>query len=156
MIGVDGEQFGVIPLTEALERAQQTGYDLAEIAPQANPPVVKLLDWGKYRYEQTKQLQKSKKNQKQVEVKHIRVGLKIGQHDLAVKEKQARKFLTSGYKVRVGLLFRGREITHPELGRTIISDFAAKLADLAEIEQDFAQTGRELSITLGAKKDAKN
>jgi translation initiation factor IF-3 len=118
--------------------------------------VVKLLDWGKYRYEQTKQLQKSRKNQKQVEVKHIRLGLKIGIHDLEVKRKHARKFLEQGFKVRVGLLFRGREMTHPELGKTIITAFAEQLADIAQIEQDFQQTGRELSITLGAKKDAKN
>jgi translation initiation factor IF-3 len=138
-----------------LAEAERTGFDLAEIAPQANPPVVKVLDWGKYRYEQTKQLQKSKKNQRQVEMKNVRLSLKIGQHDLDVKRKQARRFIEDGSKVRVALRFRGREITHPELGRTIVSNFAATLGDIAEIEQDFQQTGREISITIGAKKDAK-
>lgn len=152
---MDGEQRGIVPLSEALEEARETGFDLAEIAPSANPPVVKILDWGKYRYEQTKQLQKSKKNQRQVEVKNVRLSLKIGQHDLDVKRKHARRFLEDGSKVRVALRFRGREITHPELGRTILSNFAATVSDIAEIEQDFQQTGREISITLGAKKDAK-
>ncbi len=155
MIGANGEQFGVVPLSKALEEAQAAGYDLAEIAPSANPPVVKILDWGKYRYEQTKQLQKSKKNQKQVEIKQIRVSLKIGQHDLDVKHKQARKFFAAGHKVRVALRFRGREMTHPELGRAIITTFANNLSDIAEIEQGFQQTGREISIILGGRKDAK-
>jgi len=138
-----------------LEEAQLAGLDLAEIAAGAKPPVVKVLDWGKYRYEQTKQLQKSKKNQKQVEIKQIRLGLKIGQHDLEVKRKAARKFIAAGHKVRLSLRFRGREIAHPELGRAIVSAFAADLADIAVIEQDFQQTGREISITIGASKDAK-
>jgi len=155
LIGLDGEQHGVVSLKEALDQAAAAGYDLAEIAPSADPPVVKVLDWGKYRYEQTKQLQKSKKNQKQVEIKQLRVSLKIGQHDLDVKEKQARKFFASGHKVRVALRFRGREMTHPDLGRAIVSAFADKLSDVSEIEQNFQQTGREISIILGAKKDAK-
>lgn len=145
----------MVTISKALEEAQAAGYDLAEIAPSASPPVVKILDWGKYRYEQTKQLQKSKKNQKQVEVKQIRVGLKIGQHDLEVKHKAARKFFAQGHKVRVSLRFRGREIAHPELGRGIIAAFAESLSDISEIEQGFSQTGREISITLGATKDAK-
>ncbi len=155
MIGENGEQMGITPLSEALETARLAGLDLAEIAPSANPPVVKVLDWGKYRYEQTKQQQKSRKHQKQVEVKQIRMGLKIGQHDLDVKLGQARRFLEQGHKVRVALRFRGREITHPELGKNNLTAFAAKLSDISAIEQDFAQTGRELSITLGATRDAK-
>ncbi len=128
---------------------------MAEIAPNANPPVVKLLNWGKYQYEQTKQLQKSKKNQRLVEVKQVRLGLKIGAHDFDVKLQRARRFLNEGHKVRIGLLFRGREITHPELGRVILGRFAEQLTDLATIEQDYQQTGRELSIIVGARKDAK-
>lgn len=155
MIGAGGEQLGVVPLSQALEEAQAAGLDLAEIAPQAKPPVVKILDWGKYRYEQTKQLQKSKKNQKQVEIKQIRVGLKIGEHDLAVKRKAARKFIAASHKVRISLRFRGREIAHPELGRAILQAFAASISDIAEIEQGFQQTGREISIIIGASKDAK-
>lgn len=155
MIGAAGEQLGVVPLSQALTEAHNAGLDLAEIAPSADPPVVKVLDWGKYRYEQTKQLQKSKKNQKLVDIKQIRVSLKIGQHDLDVKEKQARKFFAAGHKVRVALRFRGREMTHPELGRAIVTAFATKLGDVSEIEQGFSQTGREISIVLGAKKDAK-
>src|SRR5437762_4843803 len=119
LVDSDGSQLGIVTLREARERAEEADLDLAEIAPNAQPPVVKILDWGKYRYEQTKQLQKSKKNQKQVEIKQIRIGLKIGAHDLEVKRRAARKFISSGHKVRISLRFRGREIAHPDLGRTI-------------------------------------
>jgi len=96
---VDGSQLGIVTLDEALEQAREAGFDLAEIAPGAEPPVAKILDWGKYRYEQTKQQARNKKNQRQVEVKQVRLGLKIGEHDLDVKLKRARKFLEEGHMV---------------------------------------------------------
>jgi translation initiation factor IF-3 len=129
--------------------------DLAEIAPGANPPVVKLLDWGKYRYEQTKQLARSRKAQKQVEVKQVRIGLKIGEHDLQVKLTRARKFLEQGNKVKVSLLFRGREITRPELGRAILDRVMQQLEDVAVQEQAPQLSGRDLNMIIGLKKDAK-
>jgi len=154
LIGAEGEQLGVVPLAEALAQAEQSGYDLAEIAPKATPPVAKLLDWGKYRYEQDKLEQKSRKKQKQIEVKGIRMGLKISEHDLEVKRGQARRFLEEGHKVRVALRFKGREITRPELGKAVLARFAGSIEN-AEIEQQPELAGRELSLLLGKAKHAK-
>lgn len=155
LVDADGSQFGVVSLREALNRAEEAGLDLAEIAPNAQPPVVKILDWGKYRYEQTKQLQKSRKNQKQVEVKQVRLGLKIGDHDLQVKLNRARKFLEEGHKVKISLLFRGREITRPQLGREILDRVMEQLSDIATQEQAPTLSGRDLNMIVGMKKDAK-
>jgi translation initiation factor IF-3 len=155
LVGSDGSQLGVLSLREALDQAEEAGLDLAEIAPNSQPPVVKILDWGKYRYEQTKQLAKSRKNQKQVEVKQVRLGLKIGEHDLVVKLNRARKFLEEGHKVKISLLFRGREITRPQLGRVILDDVMERLSDIAVQEQAPTLSGRDLNMILGMKKDAK-
>lgn len=151
----DGSQLGVVSLAEATRQAEEADLDLAEIAPGATPPVVKILDWGKYRYEQTKQLQKSRKNQRQVEIKQVRLGLKIGDHDFKVKLNRARKFLLEGDKVKVSLRFRGREITHPDLGRAILDRFVADIADIGQLEQAPQLSGRELNIIIGMKPDAK-
>lgn len=118
--------------------------------------MVKILDWGKYRYEQQKHQQKSRSRQKTVEVKQVRIGLKTDEHDVEVKFRSARKFLEAGHKVRVNVRFKGREITHPELGRAVIDGFYNRLADLALIEQAPSLTGRELSMTLARRKDAKD
>jgi len=155
LVASDGSQRGIVTLREALDAASEAGLDLAEIAPGANPPVVKLLDWGKYRYEQTKQLAKSRKAQKQVEVKQVRIGLKIGEHDLQVKLTRARKFLEQGNKVKISLLFRGREITRPELGRAILDRVMQQLEDVAVQEQAPQLSGRDLNMVIGLKKDAK-
>jgi translation initiation factor IF-3 len=155
LVDVDGSQRGVVSLREALDIAAEAGLDLAEIAPNAQPPVVKVLDWGKYRYEQTKQLAKSKKNQKQVEIKQVRLGLKIGEHDLQVKLSRAAKFLDQGHKVKLSLLFRGREITRPELGRAILDRVMEQLSDIAVQEQPPQLSGRDLNMIVGSKKDAK-
>lgn len=155
MVDFDGNQMGVVTLSEALDAAQTAGYDLAEIAPNASPPVAKILDWGKYKYEQGKQLAKAKRNQKQVEVKQVRLGLKIGDHDLEVKVKRARRFLEEGHKVKVSLLFRGREITHPDLGHAILARFMRMIEDVAAQEQTPQLSGRDLNMILGLRKDAK-
>lgn len=154
LIGADGSQLGIVSRAEALRLADEAGYDLAEIAPNADPPVAKILDWGKYRYEQTKQQAASRRNQKTVEVKTVRLGLKIGDHDFDVKANRARKFITEGHKVKVSLLFRGREITHPELGRVLLDRFLASLEDIAAVEQEVQLTGRDLNMVIGQKKDA--
>jgi translation initiation factor IF-3 len=156
LIGLNGEQVGVVSLSEALAQAEQAGYDLAEIAPKAQPPVVKILDWGKYQYELTKQLQKSRKNQKLVEVKQIRLGLKIGDHDFNVKLHNARKFLEQGHKVKVGVRFKGREITHPDLGHALLARFMSLVEDLGQQEQAPQLSGRELSMVIGTKKNAQD
>lgn len=156
LVGVDGSQLGVVSLSEALDAAAEAGLDLAEIAPNAEPPVAKILDWGKYRYEQGKQLAKSRKNQKQVEIKEVRIGLKIGQHDLDVKLNRARKFLAQGDKVKISLRFRGREISRPQLGRDIIDRVMETMSDVAVQEQAPIMTGRDLNMIIGTRKDAKD
>ena len=155
LVDVDGSQRGVVSLQQALDAAADAGLDLAEIAPNAQPPVVKILDWGKYRYEQTKQLAKSKRNQKQVEVKQVRIGLKIGEHDLQVKLNRAKKFLEQNHKVKISLLFRGREITHPDLGHALLKRVMDQLTEVANQEQAPQLSGRDLNMILGPKKDAK-
>ncbi|HSX01152.1 MAG TPA: translation initiation factor IF-3 [Candidatus Saccharimonas sp.] len=155
LVGADGSQIGVVSLREALELAEEANMDLAEIAPSAQPPVAKILDWGKYKYEQTKQLQKAKKHQKQVEVKQVRLGLKIGDHDLQVKLNRARKFLEDGHKVKISLLFRGREISRPQLGHDILTKVMEQLSDVATQEQAPILSGRDLNMIIGMKKDAK-
>jgi translation initiation factor IF-3 len=156
LVAADGSQLGVVSLSEALDAAAEANLDLAEIAPSAQPPVVKILDWGKYRYEQTKQLAKNKKNQKQVEIKQVRLGLKIGEHDLQVKLSRAIKFLEQGHKVKISLLFRGREITRPELGRAILDKVMAQLDEVAVQEQAPQLSGRDLNMIVGSKKDSKD
>ena len=129
--------------------------DLAEIAPSAQPPVAKILDYGKYRYELTKQQQKSRRNQKQVEIKEVRFGLKIGAHDLDVKLAKARKFIEDGQKVKLSLRFKGREISRPALGQEVLAKAYEQIADIAFTEQAPSMSGRDLSMIIGMKKDAK-
>lgn len=155
LVGPDGVQLGIVSREDALRQASDLGLDLAEIAPNAEPPVARILDWGKYRYEQTKQEQKARRNQKQVEVKEVRLGLKIGDHDLEVKLKRARKFLEEGHKVKMSLRFRGREITHPDLGFAMMERVKEQLADIAAQEQAPALAGRSIDMILGMRKDAK-
>ncbi len=145
----------MVSIAAALEQAATAGYDLVEIAPGANPPVVKILDWGKFRYEQTKQIQKNRKNQRNQEVKQVRLGLKIGQHDLEVKAKHARRFLDEGHKVQVKLRFRGREVTHPDLGRGVLMRFYDTVEDIANREQEPILSGREMTMLLAVKKEVK-
>ncbi len=156
LVGADGSQHGVVSLREALDAATEAGLDLAEIAPGAQPPVVKILDYGKYRYEQTKQQAKSRRSQKQVEIKQVRLGLKIGEHDLQVKINRAIKFLDQGDKVKISLMFRGREITRPELGRAILTRVMTQLEPVAFQEQAPQLNGRDLNMIIGAKKDLKD
>jgi translation initiation factor IF-3 len=116
--------------------------------------VVKILDWGKFRYEQTKQDQKNRKNQRSHDVKQVRVGLKIGQHDLDVKVRHARSFLETGHKVKVSLRFRGREVTHPDLGRAVLERFTAMVEDIAKREQEPTLSGREMTMILALSKSS--
>ncbi|MBI3984179.1 translation initiation factor IF-3, partial [Candidatus Microgenomates bacterium] len=122
-----------------------------EIAPNADPPVARIIDWDKYRYQQLKLEQKAKKKHKTLTVKQIRLGLKIGQHDLDVKLKRARKFLTDGNKVKVSLMFRGREITHKELGQDLLNRIVEQLADVAAVDQSPQMLGRYLNMVLRKK-----
>ncbi len=137
--------------SEALEAAANAGLDLVEISPAASPPVAKIIDWGKYQYQKMKELQRNKKNAKQSELKQMRLGLKIGQHDLDIKLKKIRSFLADGDKVRIQIFFRGREMAHQELGFELMSKITELLEDDAIVEQKPQMAGRNLSVTVRSK-----
>jgi len=154
LLDADSKQIGVVPISKALNIAKDQGYDLAEISPNADPPVCKLLDWGKYLYEQDKQAAKNRKKQRNVEVKQVRMGLKIGQHDIAVKQRAARKFLEAGNKVKITVRFKGREMARPDLGEAVLMNFFEDFSEIAVIEQKPAMTGRDMSIVINMTKQA--
>jgi translation initiation factor IF-3 len=154
LLDADSKQLGVVPISEALKIANEQGYDLAEISPSADPPVCKLLDWGKYLYEQDKQAAKNRKKQRNIEVKQVRMGLKIGQHDIEVKQRAARKFLEGGNKVKITARFKGREMARPDLGEVVLMNFFENLSDIAVIEQKPTMSGRDMSIVVNMTKQA--
>ena len=151
VIGTDGEQLGILPLAEARRLADEAGVDLVEISPNANPPVAKIIDWGKYQYQKMKEQQKNRKKAKASELKQMRLGLKIGQHDLEIKLRKIRKFLASGDKVKIMVFFRGREMAHKELGFELINRIITMLEDDAVVEQKPQMAGRNLSTTIRSK-----
>lgn len=142
---------GVIPTAKALDLAKEAGVDLIEVSPNADPPVAKILDWGKYNYQQTKKAQAAKKNQKSKDMKQIRFGLKIGENDLDIKLKKVREFLEDGHKVKISAFFRGRELAHPEIGRQLLAKVVEKLEDVASVEQQPTMAGKLLSMTVKKK-----
>lgn len=151
VIGADGEQLGILSLAEARRLADEAGVDLVEISPNADPPVAKLIDWGKFQYQKMKELQKNRKNAKVSELKQMRLGLKIGANDLEIKLRKIRKFLADGNKVKIMIFFRGREMAHKELGFDLMNQIIAKLEDDAVVEQKPQMAGRNLSITVRSK-----
>lgn len=156
VIDENGEQAGVLTLKEALQRAELAGLDLVEVSPGANPPVARIVDWGKYNYQKTKQLQKQRQQSKAVDLKQIRLGMRIGENDLEIKLNHARKFLEAGHKVKVMLLYRGRENAHKELGFTLFERITQKLEDVAVVDQPAQLAGRNLTITYRRSTNAKN
>lgn len=138
-------------LSEALKVAEKAGVDLIEISPNAAPPVAKVVDWGKYQYQKTKEQQKNKKRSKPVELKQMRMGLKIGANDLEIKLRKIRDFLSSGHKVKILVVFRGREMAHQELGFQLMDQIIAKLEEDAILEQKPQIAGRNLSIVVRSK-----
>lgn len=140
-----------MPTSKALEIAKEEGFDLVEVSPNTTPPVVKIMDWGKFRYEQQKQKTKSQK----IEIKGIRLGIKIGAHDLETKLRLAEKFLSKGYKVRFQVRFKGREIVHKELGLALLQNIREKMIDSGDVEQEPEFTGRDLFMTLTPSKHIK-
>jgi translation initiation factor IF-3 len=155
LIDEEGAQLGIVPLREALALAEQRGLDLMEVAPNAVPPVCRIVDYGKFRYEQTKKDREARKNQKQAELKEVRLKPKTDDHDLEVKAKQARKFLLAGDKVKFTVRFRGREIFHPDIGREMLEQMAEDLRDVATVEQRPLMEGRALSLLLAPSAKAK-
>ena len=142
LIGENGDQLGVFPLREALDIAKGHNLDLVEVAAQADPPVCRLLDFGKYSYERARKAREARKSQKPVEVKEIRFRPKTGEHDVNFKVNRMRAFLKDGYKVKVRVQFRGREITYPEIGQELLRDVAKRLSDVAEVESPPRMEGR--------------
>jgi translation initiation factor IF-3 len=155
LIDEEGAQLGIVSLREALTLAEQRGLDLMEVAPNAVPPVCRIVDYGKFRYEQTKKDREARKNQKQAELKEVRLKPKTDDHDLDVKAKQARKFLLAGDKVKFTVRFRGREIFHPDIGREMLEQMAEDLRDVATVEQRPLMEGRALSLLLAPNAKAK-
>jgi len=152
LISDEGEQLGVVATRAAIEMAVEAGLDLVEVSPNAVPPVAKIMDWGKHRYEQQKQQQKAKAKQKTTELKTIRLGVKIGSHDLETKLRTANKFLEHGDKVKFQLRFRGREVVHKELGEKILLGIAETLTEVAEVEQAPTFAGREMTLVVSPQK----
>ena len=150
LIGDEGEQVGVVPLFKALQLARERGLDLVEVAPNAVPPVCRILDYGKFRYEQAKKERDSHKGQRTSQVREVRFRTKIGAFDMNNKARVIQKLLADGDKVKVSVIFRGREITHPEIGANILKKVAEYLKDDAKLEKPPAMEGRNLSMILAA------
>lgn len=151
VIGADGEALGVISTSKALELAEQQQLDLVEVSPTAVPPVCRIMDYGKFKYQQSKKLQEAKKKQVHVEVKEIKLRPKTDDHDLMFKIKHVRRFLEEGNKAKVTLVFRGREITHMDIGRAVIERFASELQDVAVIESQPRVDGRNMFMIVAPK-----
>ena len=152
MIDVGGEQLGVLSLADALAEAAKTGLDLVEVSPTATPPVCRIMDYGKFRYQQSKKIQVSKKSQTVIQVKEIRLRPKTEEHDLGVKIKHVKKFLEQHNKVKISMMFRGREIAYTEIGRKIMEDIKNTLADECVIDQQPKLEGRSMVMIVSPKK----
>ena len=152
VIGESGEQLGVMPVKDALQLAEEAGVDLVKIAPNAQPPVCRIVDYGKFKYEQTRREKEAKKKQKVIEIKEIRMSPNIDTNDLNTKISAARKFLSKGDRVKVTLRFRGREMAHMNASKYILDDFAEALSDCAVIEKAPKVEGRSLTMFLTEKR----
>ncbi|MCH6559544.1 translation initiation factor IF-3 [candidate division KSB1 bacterium] len=151
VIDADGEQVGVIDTSEAIEMAQSKGFDLVEISPNASPPVCQIMDYGKYKYQQSKKEKDTKKKQHVIHVKEIRLRPKIEAHDFNFKVSHARKFIEKGNKVKATVLFRGREMAHKEFAKTLLERMANELEDIAKIEREAVMEGRMMIMYLTKK-----
>ena len=152
VISTDGTQLGILQTSEAQKMADEAELDLVMISPNAQPPVCKIMNLGKFIYEQSKKEKEAKKNQKVINIKEVRVSLTIEEHDISIKAKNARKFLLDGDKVKITVRFRGREMELSHLGKKILDNFAAKLEDVSVIEKPAKKEGRNMTMVLGPKK----
>ncbi len=151
VIDTDGSQLGILPIKEAIAAAYERELDLVNISPNANPPVCKIMDFGKYRFEQAKREKEAKKNQKTFDIKEVRLGLTIDTHDFETKGNQAIRFLKSGDKVKVSIRFRGRELGHPEIGLETMKRFADYCEEYASVEKPAKMEGRNMLMFLAPK-----
>ena len=151
LIDENGEQLGVMPTQKALELAEERGLDLAKIQPTAKPPVCKLMDYDKYRYEQSKRERENRKNQRVVAIKEVQLSATIEENDVLTKAKMATRFLQDGDKVKVSIRFRGRQITHSEIGMKVMQDFAQRCAEVSSVERRPMMDGRHMIMILAPK-----
>ena len=151
VIDSDGSQLGIMPSKKAMELAEQKNLDLVKIAPQATPPVCKIIDYGKYRFEQSKREKEQRKNQRVVEIKEVRLSLNIDTHDFETKKNHAMRFISEGNKVKASIRFRGREMGHPELGLEIMKRFSEAMAEVANVERQPKLEGRTMMMFLAPK-----
>ena len=151
VIGADGSQLGILEVDAALSMAQELGLDLVEVAAAARPPVVRIMDYGKFQFEQAKQARLAKKKQHVIHLKEVKYRPGIDDHDFETKTRHARRFLEEGNKVKVTLMFRGRQIAHPELGKLVVDRVAQELADLAKIESAPTMEGKSMTMILAPK-----
>ena len=155
VIDEEGLQLGVLTRSEALQMAEDRGLDLVEISPNADPPVVKIIDWGKYNYQKTKLAQKSKRHSKTLDVKQMRFGLKIGDHDLGVKLRKVTDFLEAGHKVKITVFYRGRELAHKDLGFKLAERVIEGFGDTIVVDQQPQLAGKQLSFVIRSSSHAK-
>lgn len=155
LIGDEGEQLGILPTSKALEMAVEQNLDLVKVAPQAVPPVCRIMDYGKFRFEQAKREKEARKNQRIVDLKEVRLTPGIDVNDFNVKVGHAKRFLQNGDKVKVAVRFRGREVTHSSLGLEQLKRFAAACEDLCTVEKNPKLEGRQMLMFLAPKKDSK-
>ena len=148
MIGLDNEQIGVMPVPEAIRIARESGVDVVEVSPSADPPVCRLMDYGKFRYEQAKKEREAKKTQKSSSLREVRMRTRIGESDMQRKTNKIREFLTEGDKVKVSVQFRGREMTHPEIGNQLLGKVARSLLETARVESPPILERRMMSMVL--------
>jgi translation initiation factor IF-3 len=151
VVDQDGVQLGIMATEDALRHAEEQGLDLVEVAPDAKPPVCRIMDFGKYKYQQSKRVQQAKKKQKVVVVKEIKLRPKTEEHDYQFKTQHVRRFLQDGHKAKVTIMFRGREMAHVELGRRILDRIATDMEDVAVVEQLPKQEGRNMVMVLGPR-----
>ena len=152
VIGPDGTQLGIIPTEEALRRSEELGLDLVEVQPTARPPVCKIMDYGKFKYQQKRKANEAKKNQHLVEVKEVKFRPKTDKHDFDVKVNRLRRFIAEGNKSKVTIMFRGREIVHPEIGQDVLRRVAEALADVAIVESSARMEGRQMFMVVAPGK----
>ncbi|MEE4330273.1 MAG: translation initiation factor IF-3 [Wenzhouxiangella sp.] len=152
VVGPEGDQIGVMAIRDALARAEEEGLDLVEIAPQADPPVCRIMDWGKYRFENSKKAQAARKKQKQIQIKEVKFRPGTDDHDYDVKMRNLKRFIDEGNKVKVTLRFRGREMAHQELGRDLLKRVETDTADETVVEQFPRMEGRQMVMMLSPKK----
>lgn len=154
VISETGEQLGIMPTARALELAEEADLDLVNISPNAAPPVCKIMDYGKYKYEQGKKQKEARKNQKTVEIKEMRLSPAIDTHDMEIKAKNVRKFLVGGNKVKVSIRFKGRQLAHTDKGRAVMQQFITMLDDVAAVEKNAKMDGRSMFMVLTPKQPA--